>query len=36
MGEWCMEHPWMTFFIAMTLASSIGSFIRVVIVRNRS
>ena len=22
MAEWCMEHPWMTFFLLMTLFSS--------------
>jgi len=24
MKEWCMTHPWMTFFILFTLADSIG------------
>ncbi len=33
MADWCIEHPWMTFFIAMTLASSIGTMFRIVIAR---
>lgn len=24
MTDWMMEHPWMTFFIAMTLVSNIS------------
>lgn len=24
MADWCMAHPWMTFFIVMTAASSIS------------
>ncbi len=31
MSEWCLAHPWMTFFIAMTAASSIGTIVRVTI-----
>ena len=33
MSEWCLLHPWMTFFIAMTIAGGIGSLIRVVVVK---
>jgi hypothetical protein len=25
MTEWCSQHPWMTFFILLVLADSIGS-----------
>lgn len=25
MLEWCMTHPWMTFFILLALAESIGN-----------
>ena len=35
MSEWCMEHTWMTFFIAMTLASSLAGLVRVVYVTVR-
>ncbi len=24
MQEWCLQHPWMTFFIGLVLAESIG------------
>jgi hypothetical protein len=35
MAEWCMEHPWMTFIIALTLAQGVGNFIRIKIVHRR-
>jgi len=25
MAEWCIAHPWMTFFVALALAEAIGS-----------
>lgn len=33
MTSWCLEHPWMTLFVAMTLASSFGKLVRIRIVR---
>jgi len=35
MQEWCLQHPWMTFFILVTLAESVGKLGRVYINRNR-
>lgn len=35
MSEWCLAHPWLTFFIAMNLAGSIAGLVRIVVVRNR-
>ena len=29
MSEWCLAHPWMTFFIAATLASGFRFRIRI-------
>jgi hypothetical protein len=28
MSEWCLEHPWMTFFIAIAIANSFHVSIR--------
>lgn len=35
MTAWCMEHPWMTFFVAMTLAYGVADGIRYLAKRRR-
>lgn len=35
MTQWCFTHPWMTFFIALTLIETIGTVVNnIVIVSN--
>jgi hypothetical protein len=35
MMDWCTEHPWMTFFIALVLVEEVGRLARAIVKRKK-
>lgn len=36
MKEWCLQHPWLTFFVLLAFAEALGNWGRIIIKHSKS